>query len=254
MSKKLFCRNGSIIVSFILFLELNNKVTTDKTLELAITASFKSQNGRMYLGTFPVIENSLSIFNISIQTESRYSLTTLTERSKTPTFSKSTKSVPITPISYLTLTSSSATSIFNKPTSTTHNSTVYLTAQLSIAQTTETLSLTSSILSEPIFTTATSSQERSITLNATPISLSTPKPTTLSFDASLSPDSSSTALTSTTSSVDVSKTKPPSSIEPTATTQKSTTPNQKLYLSTLPTPSYSSSFQRTMSNQQPHRH
>ena len=229
-------------------MELNNKVTTNKTLELAITASFKSQNGSMYLGTFPVIEKSLSIFNISIQTESRYSLTTLTERSKTPAFSKSTKSIPITSISYLTLTSSSDKSIFNNPTYKTQYSTVIPTAQSFIAETIKTLSLTPSIPSEPIFTTSTSTQETSITLNATAISLSTSKPTMLSFDASLSPEPSSTALKSTTLSVNVSNTKSPSSIEPTATTQKSGTPNQKLYFSTLPTPSYTSSSQRIPSS------
>ncbi|XP_078312703.1 uncharacterized protein LOC111102178 [Crassostrea virginica] len=219
-------RNGSIIVSFILFLEKNNKATTGKTLELEIKQSLKYQNGIVYLGTFPVIENSISIFNISMQTNISYSFTSSAEWSETPTFSKSTTSIPKISASLLKPTSSDATSISNKPSPTIQNSTANHTAHSSLTHTSEQLNSITSTPAKFFPTTSTSAQQ----LSSSIIDFTTPP-----YDIPVSQEPSSPALTSTEMHSVASYTKGPTSTAPTSATQRSSTENPIIFSPSAPT-------------------
>nr|XP_022290538.1 mucin-5AC-like [Crassostrea virginica] len=219
-------RNGSIIVSFILFLEKNNKATTGKTLELEIKQSLKYQNGIVYLGTFPVIENSISIFNISMQTNISYSFTTSAEWSETPTFSKSTTSIPKISASLLKPTSSDATSISNQPSPTIQNSTANHTARSSLTHTSEQLNSITSTPAKFFPTTSTSAQQMSSSI----IDFTTPP-----YDIPVSLEPSSPALTSTEMHSVASYTKGPTSTAPTSATQRSSKENPMIFSPSAPT-------------------
>lgn len=59
-------RKGSIVVSFLLFLESENRIITNQFLKKVVEKAMKNESGITYFGSYPIMASNLSISKINI--------------------------------------------------------------------------------------------------------------------------------------------------------------------------------------------